>query len=202
MSLRKKDVQKFFKRLRKKNKQKIKYYLVGEYGTERMRPHYHIILFNMDTPNSKNTDYNTQEVTKAIDKAWGLGNVHAGDVNAITIKYTVGYINKRGKIPQFEGDDRLPEYSNMSQKLGDNYITPQTIKYHKQNLTNVFATLQEQKIPLPRYYKDKIYSKRERFILKCEAQKLHDSQTDEQLQENDAKRLKRGYTRKYRQQRL
>jgi len=46
MSLDIKDLQKFFKRLRKLTNEKLKYYAVGEYGSTKMRPHYHIILYN------------------------------------------------------------------------------------------------------------------------------------------------------------
>lgn len=47
MTLHTPDFQKFMKRLRKLHPRgtRIKYYAVGEYGTERKRPHYHAILF-------------------------------------------------------------------------------------------------------------------------------------------------------------
>jgi hypothetical protein len=46
-SLLKKDLQKFFYKLRQKIKPiKIRYFAVGEYGSNKTkRPHYHIILF-------------------------------------------------------------------------------------------------------------------------------------------------------------
>lgn len=43
------DLQLFFKRLRKRLiDSKLKYYAIGEYGTNTYRPHYHIILFGLD----------------------------------------------------------------------------------------------------------------------------------------------------------
>ena len=48
-SINKRDLQLFFKRLRKRYPNKvIKYFACGEYGDERNRPHYHVILFNHD----------------------------------------------------------------------------------------------------------------------------------------------------------
>ena len=45
------DLQKFFKRLRKKmfgnQKGDLKYYACGEYGSRYQRPHYHLMLFNV-----------------------------------------------------------------------------------------------------------------------------------------------------------
>lgn len=47
MTLNKRDLQLFFKKLRKRSGSKnIKYYAVGEYGGNTKRPHYHVILFN------------------------------------------------------------------------------------------------------------------------------------------------------------
>lgn len=47
MTLVKRDLQLFFKKLRKYTGcQTIKYYAVGEYGGKTMRPHYHLIIFD------------------------------------------------------------------------------------------------------------------------------------------------------------
>lgn len=106
MSLDKTDVQKFFKRLRKAStgKARIKYYAVGEYGTQTMRPHYHIILFNAQKD--------------LLQAAWNLGEIHIGDVSGATIAYTLKYVSKEGKIPQHKNDMRRPEFSLMSKGLG------------------------------------------------------------------------------------
>ena len=62
----KRDLQLFFKRLRKKyekiypNAKKIKYYAVGEYGSRTKRPHYHIIMFNLLD-------------SSMVSDTWGLG---------------------------------------------------------------------------------------------------------------------------------
>ena len=70
MSLSKTDIQKFFKRLRKTNEEKIKYYVVGEYGSKTMRPHYHIILFNAKL--------------ETILKAWSLDGKYLGDYQVVS----------------------------------------------------------------------------------------------------------------------
>lgn len=118
MSLSKEDVQKFFKRLRKqhqKNKRhgRIKYYLAGEYGGHTYRPHYHIILFN-----SHYAD--VMEAWQIDGKA--IGSIHFGTVSAASIGYSLKYISKPKKIPQYEGDKRQPEFALMSKGMGDNYI--------------------------------------------------------------------------------
>lgn len=154
MTLDYRDVQKFFKRLRKLHNDKqypIKYYVCGEYGSKRRRPHYHIVLFNSDE--------------LAISKAWihptdyrPLGNVHFGEVSGASISYTIKYINKGQWRPDHSKDDRYPEFSHMSLGLGSNYLTEDTIKYHTQNIDKAYITLRDGiKMAIPRYYKDKIF---------------------------------------------
>ena len=89
MSLHKKDLQDYFKRLRKISSLKLKYYAVGEYGSKKMRPHYHLILFNAMPEN--------------IISAWRLngleiGTVHIGTVNEASIGYTLKYMCKESKF--------------------------------------------------------------------------------------------------------
>ena len=165
----KKDVQDFFKRLRKLTKQKISYYAVGEYGDTAERPHYHIILFNANP--------------KIVENAWKLnditlGNVHFGDVGDASVGYTLKYISKDKKIPQFNGDDRQKEFALMSKGLGAGYLTENMVKWHtKGNIENkVYLPLKDgKKAAMPRYYKDKLYDKGQKFrigvFMRAESQK-------------------------------
>lgn len=148
-SLSKVDLQKFFKRLRKLNDEKIKYYAVGEYGGKTMRPHYHIILFNAKL--------------ETVLKAWSLdgrylGDYHVGKVTEASIGYTMKYISKTKKIPQHKNDDRLPEFALMSKGMGANYLTQAMIKWHKADIGNrMYCNLKDgKKIAMPRYYKQKL----------------------------------------------
>lgn len=108
MTLCKRDVQLFFKRLRKLNPEaKIKYYACGEYGSRSMRPHYHAILFNAD-----NAD---------VLRAWSLdnkalGSVYFGDVSGASVGYCLKYMSKPAKIPLHRNDDRIKEFSLMSKR--------------------------------------------------------------------------------------
>ena len=79
--LSKPDLQKFMKRLRKRCSQRLRYYAVGEYGTKRQRPHYHILLFNT-----------TLDDEQAIRESWKLGQLHIGKVNEASIRYCLKYI--------------------------------------------------------------------------------------------------------------
>lgn len=147
------DVQKFVKRLRKLSVdpkgQPIRYFCVGEYGTKKMRPHYHLIMFNTNEEN--------------IVSAWSLdgipiGGVYFGKVSGASVAYTLKYMMKQGKIPLHPNDDRVPEFRKMSKGLGANYLTPEIVRYHKKG-ENLFVSTEDIKIAMPRYYKERIWNR-------------------------------------------
>lgn len=176
MNLKKSDVQKFMKRLRKLTDEKIKYYAVGEYGSIKMRPHYHLILFNADS--------------EKINRAWALdnyeiGTIYIGSVNEASIGYTLKYMSKKGKIPLHKNDDRQKEFSLMSKGLGKNYITENMIKWHKNILNErMYIPLKDgKKIAMPRYYKDKIYNQYEKNEVAHSIKKLAEETLKKEMQE-------------------
>jgi len=164
LTLNKKHVQLFFKRLRKLQKDRIKYYAVGEYGSDNSRPHYHLILFNSTMDN--------------VLKAWALddpitrepvpfGSVYFGDVRGASVGYVLKYMTKLNKIPEHKNDDRQKEFSLMSKGLGSNYLTEKMVKWHHDDLTNrsYVTTDDNKKISMPRYYKNKIYDEYQQQML-------------------------------------
>jgi len=163
MTLKKRDIQTYMKRLRKLSDTKLKYYVCGEYGSKRDRPHYHMIIFNADA--------------EKVEKAWSeyragfgyvpFGTIYIGEVNEASIGYTLKYMQKPGKIPKHQNDDRQKEFSLMSKGLGQNYITDAMNKWHKNDLVNrMYVPIKDgKKIAMPRYYKDKIYSETQKLLI-------------------------------------
>lgn len=147
-TLYKRHPQLFFKRLRKAG-YKIKYILVGEYGTETRRPHYHAILWT-DAPDH------------AISNAWKYGTIHFGTVNRNTVLYTLKYIVQTNDITR----NRVREsgyqknYAVYSRGIGESYLTPQMYDYHTKDYENpkFKAIIEGEEIPLPRYYRKKIFT--------------------------------------------
>jgi len=163
MTLKKRDIQTFMKRLRKLSDNKLKYYVCGEYGSKRDRPHYHLIIFNADA--------------ECVEKAWSqykagigyvpFGSIYIGTVNEASIGYTLKYMQKPGKIPKHRNDDRQKEFSLMSKGLGANYITENMKVWHHTSLLNrMYVPITGgKKIAMPRYYKDKIYSESQKLMI-------------------------------------
>lgn len=145
----------FFKRLRK-SVGKCRYYLAGEYGTQKKRPHYHIILFGTDVMTEQH-----------IIDAWTIphssprrsyGDVYFGKVEAASIRYTVQYYDKGDWQPAHKRDDRIPEFSRMSNGIGQNFLTPKMVQHFLDNPEKSYIYDREgRKIAIPRYYKRRIY---------------------------------------------
>lgn len=157
----KSDLQKFFKRLRKmmfgsKSKGKyFKYYAVGEYGDTNQRPHYHIILFLREMMQ--------KQISDMTEKCWSLGRSQCEPAGIGAFGYVAGYII--GSIDdhyRIAIEDRLNSraFSVMSKGLGEEYIG-KWAEWHKSDEVNRSYSVVEDgiKVPLPRYYKDRIFTK-------------------------------------------
>lgn len=148
----KRELQLFKKRLRKAQSKltndKIKYYSVGEYSPEG-RPHYHSIMFNL---------HPTLMLDGPLSKIWTHGHVRVDDCNIRTIQYCTKYVMKSSVQP-LNGKER--EFAMMSKRLGDNFLTPQMIKYYKENQIPYIVWKDGQKMTMPRYYKERIFTEEE-----------------------------------------
>lgn len=99
------EFQLFMKRLRKKAKRKIKFFMCGEYGDNLGRPHYHACIFNFDF--NDRVHYKTGKsgckiyTSKTLDALWSdrnnnpLGFCTVGDVNPATAGYVARYVLKK-----------------------------------------------------------------------------------------------------------
>lgn len=193
-SLCKTDIQLFMKRLRQVNKrkfhnyEKIKYYVAGEYGSQGDRPHYHLIIFGCHPDSFVHAWRKDDEP---------LGYVHIDTVNDATIGYSLKYIHKLAITRFKDFDDRVPEFQLCSQGLGISYLSDAIKNWHKQLLTERYYIASEGgiKIPMPRYYKLKIYDVFEKNAVKSameilakESPILTDSQRNNLIQKHYAKR--------------
>lgn len=145
-------VRRFLERWRKTFKTSIKHWLVTELGQENTeRIHLHGILY-------------TDEPKETIEKYWAYGNVWIGNyVNERTINYIVKYIHK--------ADQKHKYYTPIilcSKGIGNNYLSRSDSsknRYVEKNTDELYTTRTGIKLPLPIYYRNKIYSDEEREML-------------------------------------
>jgi hypothetical protein len=172
--LEKKALQRYFKRVRSENK-KLKYYAVGEYGTDNGRPHYHAIVFNI--PNQLLVDKwqnpvfrvntNTGEITESGKQP--IGFVTTDQVTEASIHYVTGYILSKDEKDEKTGKsittksklgDTLRPFAIMSKGLGKIYLKHNE-KLHKSQFKNDTTKEGGIKQILPRYYRNVMFPKDE-----------------------------------------
>lgn len=153
-SLKKEDLQKFMKRLRKSLEptgRKIRYFACGEYGDKTERPHYHLIIFGLGLKN---------EDRSYIMDAWPycdwsnrhIRNKSFGLVEPDSVRYVAQYIDKK-----FTGDKANVEYTKkgrepcfrcLSLGIGKNWCD----KNRDQIIQSKKITFKGIPMQLPRYY--------------------------------------------------
>lgn len=129
-----KDLTDFMKRLRRKYGNGIRFFACGEYGDKTYRPHYHLIIFNLNLDESKFIWQNAQRANikgkevwyriarcPEIEERWQNGFVMVGSVNWSTCAYVSRYVTK--KLTGIKKDDYAlldiePVFARMSRKPG------------------------------------------------------------------------------------
>lgn len=186
----------FLELWRKHHKKSIRHWLTTELGqnnTERI--HIHGMLFT-DKP-------------KEIEKIWKYGNVFIGETcNEATVNYIVKYLHKADPLHK----EYIPKLC-VSPGIGSGYLhrADSSINVYKENseTKETYTTRQGLKLPLPIYYRNKIYNEEEReklWVQKLDknlryvmGQKIDISTTEGEqdyfriLREAQIKNLKMGY---------
>lgn len=151
-SLKKSDLQKFFKRLRKRlGERKIRYFACGEYGEQSQRPHYHAIIFGLSL------DFHD---TQLIVDSWpfcdwtvpAIRRQSFGLAEPDSISYVAQYIDKK-----YSGDKAEEEYNAKNRepvfKIASLGIGRDFCDLHVDTLrANGSINYRGSKVNLPRYY--------------------------------------------------
>lgn len=163
----KRDLQLFFKRVRKKLG-KCRYFAAGEYGETTKRPHYHAIIFGIDWKDRRLYSRPKGEplyTSKVLDGLWGHGDCKIGDVTFESCAYVARYIcdkvtgdaagdwyswvDNNGEIHEV-----LPEFVVMSRKPGIGMGWFQKYGKHAYELGSVVVNGRE--VRPPRFYDTKM----------------------------------------------
>lgn len=176
-SLCKADIQKFMKRLRTNYKRKVgikfhcKYFIVGEYGNNTYRPHYHIVLFCNDS---------SLHFQSLFRQTWKFGNVY--DLHQVTwqkdgkdVGAVMRYVSKYCSKPHFFEnpyvltDKVMPSFRLVSNGIGSSYryeLDYKSTQLRQLRWTNdIFDKIIELTryyyngyfYPIPRYWREWLY---------------------------------------------
>lgn len=157
-TLLKKDAQDWLKRFRHAiSPLSVRYFLVGEYGDESQRPHYHACLFGVGP-----------SFADVVQTTWKKGHIMLGTLTHDSAQYVAGYVTKKMTSkadPRLNG--REPEFARMSLKPGigatamEDLADVLTTKHGCELITNIGdvpMSLQHgnKSLPLGRYLRRKL----------------------------------------------
>lgn len=209
----------FQKRLRYHAGYQPRYYMCGEYGEARGRPHYHACLFNLrfkDQLFYSSRGGNKIYTSATLDKLWGLGDCKIGALTFESAAYVARYCTEvvTGEraneayqlIDKTTGElhQRKPEYNEMSRRPGIG--APWLQKYHSDVYPFGECLVRGRKGKPPRYYdtvfrrdydnNDTIYKqiverRAERAILKADDQRKERRLTREKVAELNLNRKRK-----------
>jgi len=149
------------------SKDKIRFFACGEYGSLRKRPHFHLMIFNASR--------------RDIEAAWTMGEVHCVPAKGnAAAAYIMKYMDKGlGAISNW----RVPrEFTTQSEGIGLQYVDDMK-EWHKRNLDVCYVSSPTGALlPMPRYFRDKIYTEEER--------RMQTGYITEIIEEQDALELK------------
>lgn len=130
-TLRKDELSDFIKRLRRRldyygKKSDVRFYGVGEYGSNTFRPHYHVIVFGLELDDLKELKRSPlgykYYTSQTIESCWKLGYSMVCEVSWETCAYVARYVTKKAynsysdELMEFFGLER--EMSRMSRMPG------------------------------------------------------------------------------------
>lgn len=158
----------------------IRFYVAGEYGEKRGRPHFHACIFNFDFSDkyfwrfskAKSPHGKGHKIYRSptLERLWPYGNSEMGAVTFESAGYCARYIHK--KVLGVSGDTlyddayswrdddgvlhyRSPEFAEMSRKPG--IASGWFDKYHTDVFPHDRVVVRGRPRPVPRYY-DKKFS--------------------------------------------
>jgi len=157
----------FMKRVRKHfHPATVRFYMCGEYGDMRERPHYHALLFGVDFKDRVywSTSPSGEKLYRSptLEKLWPHGHSLIGNVTFESAAYVARYIMKKvtgdnadahySKTDPETGEivRRLPEFTRMSLKpgVGKGWVD----KYRDDVYPHDYVVVRGKKSRPPRYY--------------------------------------------------
>lgn len=202
-SLKKRHVQLFQKRLRKKYAyKKIRFFTAGEYGDKGQRPHYHLLIFNHrfnDQKIFKQNHGNILYTSNLLSQLWPFGFSTVAPLTYQTAAYTARYVMKK-----IGGDEAAEHYLRVHPYIGTlNRVAPEFAmqsnkpgigsgwidKFHSDVYPSDFLIVDGKKHPVPKYYVLKLEELEQRRIQrgrKAAALKQRQDNTPERLRAREA----------------
>lgn len=145
--------QKFMKDLRNNFGSNIRFFMCGEYGKNRTRPHYHALLYGFNFDDlclwKKSGSNSKLYRSETLEKLWPYGFSTVGDVSIKSSAYVARYVTKKHAVSSYPKHLK-PEFANMSRRpgVGASWFD----KFHSDLFPHDYAIFKGYRMKVPRYY--------------------------------------------------
>lgn len=181
------DIQKFFKRLRKRCEpmyftengckvrngryRPLRYFLTSEYGPEHNRPHYHAEV--MDIIPRGIPRPTLAQLYDIINQSWQKGFIYVEPVTIGRIRYVVNYMVKDAH-DDLSDDLKKTLFNLKSNGLGKKFIDNEQNRFNLGNRNDFLIPSDSGKRRMPRYYKEKLFDKERRQLISYNQRRLQE----------------------------
>jgi len=162
-------VRDWLKRLRKRvHPRRLRYFIVGEYGDQSYRPHYHAALFGFPQCSAGYQRFLRGEcpcpACSAVRETWNFGHVMVAPLEMKCAQYIAGYcVKKMTHRLDIRLGGKHPEFARMSLKPGIgatamHNVASEMMRYSLEMRGDVPVTLRhgDRMLPLGRYLRGKL----------------------------------------------
>jgi len=183
----KEDVQKFFKRLRKRceplyiieNGHKVRnsryrplrYFLTSEYGPEHNRPHYHALIMDI-MPRGIRKPTLTQ-LYDVIEESWQNGFIYVKPITVGRVRYVIDYMVKDAH-DELSDDLKKTLFNLKSNGIGKKFIENEQNRCTLGSRDDFAIPGYSGKRRMPRYYKEKIFDRERRQTISYNLRRLQE----------------------------
>lgn len=168
------DLRKFIKKLRtylvRSGKPEIRFFSCGEYGSKTLRPHFHLIVFNLKLDDKKlykrSPTGDNLYTSEFISNIWNKGFAIIGDVTYNSCGYVARYCMKKFKKNDMTDFNFNNEFILMSRRpgIGSNYFDEHKTDIYKYD-SIYFNFGNSSNMTPPKYY-DRLLDKIDPDLLK------------------------------------
>lgn len=144
----------FMKAARPRWSNRLRYFMCGEYGLEKLRPHYHICLFGATAPDArfyKNNHGGPLWKSEVLDELWGRGAVIGAALTFASAAYVARYTLSKILTPDsYPSGAWTTPYIRMSRGtgLGKSWLTSYKSDVYPRDEVIVHGQIQKP----PKYY--------------------------------------------------
>lgn len=152
---------------------KVRFFCAGEYGSNTMRPHLHMILFNCPINDIvlERIDKNGFNLysSKWLERVWSFGHVTIGSVTPESCAYVARYCTKKAFGASKEDYYTLgiePEFVNMSRRpgIGANWLDSKGISLLDFNEIVLATEKGNKTYSFPRYFMNRLAQENANFV--------------------------------------